>query len=154
MRNAITIFMLLSGCGFLFASPAAGQGWCNGCLDDPETTSHTAPQSPLIIIGYYGPTHFSSYFGSCLFHHEAGCTHVEEEILEQLASDDIRDQMNAIKRLEHRVLVNVARKSLQVMGCDGTTVIANVPMASDRLRRAEELLAGLMTSADAPHPEM
>lgn len=50
--------------------------------------------------------------------------------------------------------VNEPRKSLQVMGCDGTTVIANVPMDSDRLRRAEELVASLMTSADAPHPEM
>lgn len=100
---------------------AAGQ-WCGDCISDYQTTTHTNEESPSVFFGYYGPFHFASLHGLCIFYHEAGCSNA----LHSESGDHYA--LDLIKSIGEGVIYNADRKSLQILSCDGLSFVGNVPM--------------------------
>lgn len=105
------------------APPVSADGqWCGDCISDYQTTTHTNGESPSIFFGYYGPFHFASWPGLCLFYHEGGCSNAHASGI------DDHTVLGLIPFLGTGVVFNAARKSLQILSCDGASYVGNVPM--------------------------
>ncbi len=118
--TAVVVALLLLP---LASHPDSVEGqWCGDCISDYHAVRHTNGESPLIVFGYFGPFHFSSQPGLCLFYHDAGCSNVELAMRHDVTVLDL------IPLVGHGVVYNAERRSLQVLSCDGVSFVGNFPM--------------------------
>lgn len=124
-------------------SVLALDGPCGMCDDDPENNLHVAIayRTPQSGWGEGGGWHGWWFEGQCLYKHGlcifgqkgGGGTMAEvsgEELIDDIVRATAERDVAALTALARApsVRINTSRMSMQLVGCDGTNIVAHVPV--------------------------